>query len=142
MSKWRTEGRILSRYVIAGLLNAAVSLSAIYVCLVAGLPPLVSNVTGYAVGILISFTLSKTYVFESRRRTGPELRRFIVAFILCFVANLVVLEFLTRGGEVAPFVAQLAAISTYVLLMFSLSRWVVFRAGVDDRQAERSAKQG
>jgi putative flippase GtrA len=131
---------MLSRYIVAGLLNAVVSLSAIYICLVSGLTPLVSNVTGYAVGILISFTLSKAFVFESRRRTGPELRRFVVAFVVSFAANLAVLELLTRSGQVAPFVAQLAAISTYVLLMFSLSRWVVFRAGVDERLAERSAK--
>jgi putative flippase GtrA len=140
MSKWRTERRILSRYAVAGLLNAVVSLSAIYVSLASGLSPVVANVIGYAVGILISFTLSKTFVFESRQRTGPEMRRYTVAFIISFAANLAVLELVTRGSQVAPFVAQLAAISTYVLLMFALCRWVVFRAGVEERLAARSAK--
>jgi putative flippase GtrA len=125
---------------MAGLLNAVVSLSTIYFCLSSGVSPLMSNISGYAVGLLVSFTLSKAFVFESRRRTGPELGRFVVAFILSFGANLVVLGVLTESGLVAPFVAQLAAISTYVVMMFSLSRWVVFKAGVDDRLAERSAK--
>ena len=129
----------MGRYVVVGLLNAVVSLSTIYVCLVAGLSALLSNVAGYAVGILISFTLSKAFVFESRRRTGPELLRFVVAFVISFAANIMILEILTRSGRLAPFVVQLAAIGTYVLMMFSLSRWVVFRGGVDDRVAERSA---
>lgn len=140
MSKWRTERRLLSRFALAGLLNAVVSLSTIYVCLSSGVSPLMSNISGYAVGLVISFTLSKAFVFESRRRTGPELGRFVVAFILSFGANLVVLGVLTESGLVAPFVAQLAAISTYVVMMFSLSRWVVFKAGVGDRLAQRSAK--
>jgi putative flippase GtrA len=140
MSKWRDERRVVTRYIAAGLLNAVVSLSTIYGCLAAGLSPLVANVAGYAVGILISFSLSKMFVFESRRRTGPEFRRYVVAFAFSFMVNLAVLEVLTRSPRIAPFVAQLIAISTYVLLMFAFSRWVIFKGGLEERLAQRSRK--
>lgn len=140
MWKWRNERRLLRRYVIAGLINGVVSVSAIYVCMAFGVSPLTANVAGYSVGMVISFSLSKTFVFESKRRTGPELLRFVLSFLVSFLLNLVVLSVLISKGGVSPIVAQLAAISAYVLLMFSLSRWVVFKGGVDDRLTERTAK--
>ena len=140
MWKWRNERRLISRYAVAGLINSVVSISAIYVCMFLGVSALASNVAGYAVGLLISFSLSKVFVFESRRRTGPELRRFMLSFLLSFLLNLVVLGALTESARVSAFVAQLAAISVYVLMMFSLSRWVVFKAGIDEHLGDGAAK--
>ena len=140
MWKWRHERRLISRYALAGLLNGVVSISTIYVCMSAGVSPLISNVAGYAVGLLISFSLSKVFVFESKLRTGPEFRRFLLSFLLSFLLNLAVLSALTESAQVSPFVAQLAAISAYVLVMFSLSRWVVFKAGIDEHSSGGAAK--
>jgi len=140
MWKWRNERWLISRYAVAGLLNGVVSISAIYVCMSLGVSPFVSNVAGYAVGLLISFSLSKIFVFESKRQTGPELRRYLLSFLLSFLLNLVVLGALTESAQVSAVVAQLAAISVYVLLMFLLSRWVVFKDGVDEQLSEGAAK--
>ncbi len=62
-----------------------------------GVSALVSNIAGYAVGLLISFSLSKVFVFESKRRTGPELRRFLFSFLVSFLLNLAVLTVLTES---------------------------------------------
>jgi putative flippase GtrA len=140
MWKWRNERRLISRYAVAGLINGVVSVSAIYVCMFFGVSALASNVAGYAAGLLISFSLSKVFVFESKRRTGPELKRFLLSFLVSFLLNLVVLTVLTESTRVSAFIAQFAAISVYVLVMFSLSRWVVFKAGVDDQLSESVAK--
>ena len=133
MSRWRAEGRRFSRYLVAGGLNAVVSLSVIYICLRIGVSSIVSNVIGFSVGILISFSLSKIFVFESKRRTGPELRRFAACFAISFAANLATLEALSSVGEISPFLVQLIAISVYVAMMFSFGRWVIFKAGVADQ---------
>lgn len=140
MWKWRNERRLISRYAAAGLINGVVSISAIYACMSFGVSALVSNIAGYAVGLLISFSLSKVFVFESKRRTGPELRRFLFSFLVSFLLNLAVLTVLIESARVPALVAQIAAISVYVLVMFSLSRWVVFKAGIDDRLGESVVK--
>jgi len=133
ISSWRAEGRRFGRYLIAGCLNAVVSLSAIYICLKIGVSSISSNIFGFSVGLLISFSLSKIFVFESKRRTGPELRRFVASFAISFAANLATLESLSSIASSSPFLAQLIAISVYVTMMFSLGRWVIFKAGVDDQ---------
>jgi len=133
MSRFRSERRFLSRYAVAGLLNAAVGFFAIYVGLLLGLSPWVANASGYLVGLLFSFLTSKAFVFKSRGRTGPELWRFVAAFLVSFGANLAVLEVLTRRDVLPPILTQATAVFTYVLVMYPLSRWVVFRQVVPDQ---------
>lgn len=137
--KWRHERQHFVRYLIAGGLNAAISFPTIYICLTLGFSPLLSNIGGFSVGILISFFLAKRFVFQSRRRTRPEMARFVLAFCVSFLANILALEFLTLQTDVPQMVAQLGAISVYVGMMFCLSRLVVFRAGIDDRLRERDS---
>lgn len=115
------------------MLNAAVGFSAIYAGLLLGLTSWVANASGYLVGLLFSFLTSKAFVFRSRERTGPELWRFVAAFLVSFGANLAVLGVLTRGDILPPILAQAAAVFTYVLVMYPLSRWVVFKQAAPDQ---------
>ena len=136
---WRLERRHLFRYLVAGGLNAAVSFPTIYVCLIMGFSPIVSNIGGFSVGILISFFLSKSFVFESRRRSRPEAAKFVLAFCVSYLANILALEFLTRHTDFPQMVAQVGAISVYVGMMFCLGRLVVFRGGINDRLREHDS---
>ena len=57
-----------------------------------GFSPVVSNVAGYAVGLMLGFVLSKKFVFRSNGRFVAESVRYLIAFIISFLFNLLVLH--------------------------------------------------
>lgn len=121
----------LGRFLLTGLANSALGWAVIFGALWAGVDSLAANAAGYGVGLLLSFTLNRHYVFGvGGAVSGREIARFIAAFALAYGANLAVLisaeALLGRGHPLA----QLPAIAAYVLIFFLLSQRFVFRTAV------------
>jgi putative flippase GtrA len=121
---------LLIRFGLAGLANTAVGLS-IIALLDLGLhwPPALANAAGYAVGVCVSFFLSRRFVFRSNapvRGTGP---RYLAVVAGGFILNQGVLALAghvlgpTRPAHVA---AQLLGMATYTLSVLIASRLWVF----------------
>jgi putative flippase GtrA len=125
------------RYGAAGLVNTAVGFSVIALLdFVLDVNPFVANAAGYAVAVGLGFVLSRGFVFRDQGRLAPAGVRYMVAVILAFGLNQLMLA-LARlvlpeagWGGVA---AQLAGMATYTASLFLLGRFWVFRGGAADR---------
>lgn len=125
--------RRLFRFALTGLANSAVGWAVIFGGLWAGLSGLVANAAGYAVGLLLSFTLNRTYVFGvTGAVAGREVARFLAAFAFAYAVNVaVLLAAQSVLGAQSPW-AQLPAIGAYVVIFFLLSQRFVFRPAVSE----------
>ena len=129
--------RIL-RFGLAGLVNTLVGGAAILVLqLRLGVNAHLANAGGYAVGMILGFFLSRSFVFRSIDRGGGVALRYCAAVGLAFGLNQCVLAalagFMTAPGHVV--LVQGAAVATYTATLFVLSRFWVFTPGASRSQS-------
>jgi putative flippase GtrA len=120
--------RQLIRYGIAGSANTALGYTVIYVLMLVSVPPVLSNLVGYAAGLVLAFVLQKRWVFRSKADISREMAKFLAAFVLCYLANLGTLAYLLHQTDVSPYLAQAIAGFVYLIFFFALSRYVVFES--------------
>ncbi len=118
------------RYGVAGVANTLVGFS-IIVALDLGLhlDPHLANAVGYAVGICVSFVLSKFFVFKARRTTRSAPLRYVVAVAAAFALNqgvLTLAKLVLPQGALWSVAAQGAAAVSYTGALFLLSHFWVF----------------
>lgn len=130
MSKWQTETAYLSRYAGSGMLNTMAGFSVIFLLMALGVSPIIANIGGYLFGLILGFFLSKKLVFRSKGHMTSEGLRYLAAFLVCFILNLMVLQFALSVFHWKAIFAQLLSAATYTIMMFLLSRLLVFRAGI------------
>ena len=71
----------LGRFLLTGFANSAVGWAVIFAGLWAGLSGLAANAAGFGVGLALSFTLNRHYVFGVRGAVSArEIGRFLAAF--------------------------------------------------------------
>ncbi|MEX3954877.1 GtrA family protein [Trinickia sp. EG282A] len=127
MSRWRNESAILIRYAGSGAVNTIAGIGLIFFFMKCGVSPILANVAGYTVGLALSFFLSKKIVFCSDGHVAAESLRFLVAFALCFFANIAVLHVFVNLIGFGAGVSQLIAAATYTGSMYFAARWYVFK---------------
>lgn len=118
--------RQLSLFSFAGVINTAVGYAVIFSGLALGFSPYLSNLAGYALGLMCAFFLNKTVVFTVRGKSKQQAGRFLASFLVAYAANLAGLH----AGLLAGFdtvLAQLMAGFVYLVVMFFLSRRWVFK---------------
>jgi putative flippase GtrA len=131
MSKWRGEFAYLGRYAGSGALNTVVGFAIIFLLMGLGASPLIANVCGYLAGLILGFFVSKRFVFRSKGHISSEGLRYLAAFVASFILNLIVLQFSLDALHWNAIPAQLLAAVTYMSVMYLLTRWLVFRAGIN-----------
>ena len=122
----RVELGYLIRYALAGGLNAIVGLGSIFLLMHLGLAPLVANILGYAISIVVAFTTARFFFFRSKGKTQHDGAKYIASFLLSFGANLAALQISLKVFQVPEMIAQVIATMAYVITMFCLSRIFVF----------------
>jgi putative flippase GtrA len=127
MSRWRNESALLTRYAGSGAVNTAVGVGLIFILMKLGVSPVLANVGGYAVGLILSFVLSKKLVFRSDGHVAAESVRFLVAFGACFAGNIAVLHVSMNLIGLSAGLSQLIATASYTGLMYFVTRWYVFK---------------
>jgi putative flippase GtrA len=118
------------RYGLAGVANTLVGFS-IIVALDVGLrlPAHLANAIGYAVGVCVSFVLSKLFVFKARRTTRSAPLRYVAAVAAAFALNQGVLTLAKLALPTGPLwsvAAQGSAAVSYTAALFLLSHFWVF----------------
>lgn len=126
MNRWRQESAFFTRYAGTGLLNTLVGFLVIFLLMTLGISPFIANIGGYVVGFTMGFMLSKKFVFRSNGHFVVESIRYLIAFLLCFALNFLVLHLTLTLLHWNVVVAQFVAAATYTLSMYLLSRWFVF----------------
>lgn len=123
----------LLRFGLTGLANSAVGWAVIFGGLWAGLGGLTANAAGYAVGLMLSFTLNRRFVFGvTGAVSAREVVRFLSAFAIAYGANVAVLIAAQSVlGADSP-LAQLPAIGAYIVIFFLLSQFFVFKSATSE----------
>ncbi len=123
----------LFRFGLAGLANSAVGWAVIFGGLWAGMSGLAANAAGFGVGLMLSFTLNRRFVFGVTGAVrGREVAKFLAAFAVAYGVNVAVLRAAQSVlGADSPW-AQLPAIGAYVVIFFLLSQLFVFRPSVPE----------
>lgn len=122
----------LGLFLLTGFANSAAGWAIIIGCLAVGMSGLTANLAGYGVGLVLSFTLNRRWVFGVRGViSGHELIRFLSAFLVAYGANVAVLLYAQSILGASSILAQLPAIATYVLIFFLLSKRFVFKPAVE-----------
>lgn len=127
----------LLRFAAVGVLNTVVGYSVIFACMyLLGMGPVASNVVGYAFGLVVSYTLNRTFTFRSAAGKKREIVRFVSIFMVAYLSNIGVLVLLTDHANVHKGWAQLIAGVVYTGIFFVLSKYYVF-AAQQPRTADR-----
>lgn len=117
----------LLRFAAVGLLNTALGYTIILAALAFGCGDIVSNILGYAGGLMLGFILNSRWTFSNAAglRKGTVLR-YTVSFVIAYGANLaVVFTALSIGLTKNPWV-HLAGIGVYSILFYLASSRFVF----------------
>lgn len=122
----RIEFNYLLKFASTGVLNTLVGFAVIFAAMSLGVSPLVSNIAGYATGFTLGFLLSKKFVFRSQGHFLKESLRYLLAFILAFLLNVVTLQCYMYWYPLQAVQGQLIAAVVYTGLMYLLVRFYVF----------------
>lgn len=71
----------LAKYLCVGILNTIVGFGIIFLLMFFGVNPEISNLIGYAIGIIFSYVMNKFFTFESKNRSKKEFIKFILAML-------------------------------------------------------------
>ena len=132
------------RYGVAGVANTLIGLT-IILALDVGLhvDPHIANAVGYAVGVCVSFALSKLFVFKARRAARSAPLRYGAAVAAAFALNqgvLTLARMVLPNGSLFDVAAQGAAVASYTAALFLLSHfWVFAHQPTADRDAAWTA---
>ena len=116
------------RYVLVGVFNTVFGYCIIFACMyLLGLGAELSNAIGYAVGLLVSYTLNRHFTFASKHRRTTEFARFLLVFGIAYALNFAVLLVLLHGLHVHAGVSQVLAGIVYVGASYLMNKFWVFR---------------
>lgn len=132
MLRLSAEVRLLARFATTGVINTLVGASVILVLdLGVRLHPVVANVCGYSVGLLLSWVLHRRFVFRTTERGWLTGARYMAAFAAAFAANMAALRLsnsVLGDSDAARAAAQLIAVGAYTSVQFAFLRLWVFRS--------------
>lgn len=120
--------RQFARFVAVGIFNTLLGYAVIFACMyLAKMSAEASNVAGYAVGLVASYVLNRSYTFGSRARVSGEVIRFLVVFGIAYGLNFVALLVLIHVLDVHAALSQVLAGVVYVGASYLMNRFYVFK---------------
>lgn len=113
-------------FLLVGSLTTMTGLGLIYGLRLAGLGPLTANFVGYAVAIPLSYVAHATISFRGQKIRLASFSKYIIAILVSYLSNLVILITLIKIFVVNSYLAQIPAFGAYGVAFFLLNRWFVF----------------
>ncbi|MDR5758780.1 GtrA family protein [Caballeronia sp. LZ035] len=114
------------KYLLVGGLNTALAAAVILGVQAVGARPVIANLIGYGVGVVVSFALNSTFTFQTAA-TRHAAMRFLVVVLVSYLANLGVVLLVLHITR-APTMAQLSGIPVYVIVGFIGNKYWALRA--------------
>lgn len=117
------------KYGVVGILNTLLTAAVIWVMMKCfGFPDILSNITGYVVGLLNSFFFNRQWTFHSSSGWKSSALKFGVVFGICYLFQLGVLLLLNRNLTIDPYYNQLIAMAFYMVINFIMNKFYTFKA--------------
>ena len=139
LSKFKKTARLV-RYTWGGLITTIIGFLVIFTSMKFGLSPFVSNAVGYGVGLILSFMISKNFVFKSDGHLVIESIRYLTAFVISFLVNLFVLHTSLINFMLPMLASQILAALSYTLLMYLFMCVFVFNPAINIKLTEIKKK--
>jgi putative flippase GtrA len=118
----------LVRFLLVGVVNTLVGLGIIYSMMYfLGMSVAPANAAGYFIGILVSFSLNKTWTFGSHDRIVTSFLRYFLVLVVGYAANLATVLFVHSRFDLNAYLAQAIGIIPYTTIGFLGSRYFAFR---------------
>lgn len=124
-----TTLRQFKNYSMVGVINTIVGYGTIFIAMSFGLSPYYSNILGYALGLCCSYLLNRFWVFRREATPGHFAKqglRFLGSFAVAYGVNFLILH-LALQMEMGKYLSQIIASVSYVLVMFLITKFWVFR---------------
>lgn len=127
-SRGLADVRRLIRYGLAGGLAAAAHLGTLAGLVeVFGLRPVIASTAGFGVGLVVSYTLQRRWVFANRGRHRTLLPRFLTVVAVALLLNTVVVHVGTEVMAMHYALVQLVAFGLIPLNNYVLNSLWTFR---------------
>ena len=119
----------LMRFLGVGVLNTIVGLSCIFVAKgLGGFGDIAANAIGYAIGIVVSFSLNSRWTFSYQGARFPAAFKFLLASGSAYLMNLLTVLFAIHVLKLNDYLAQALGIPAFTLTNYLLSKYLVFRS--------------
>jgi len=106
------------RFIITGAMNTGFSFIAYSLLVIVGVVPHLAVVIMYPLSILHSYLWNKFFTFRTKKRSGIELVRFVLVYLIIFGINYSVVYVLTSVFYINPFIAGLVALAVSTILSY------------------------
>ncbi len=115
------------RYLLVGCFNTAFGFAIIVFCYsVIGLPLVISNFIGYALGLVSSYLLNRSFTFRGQIALHRGIFRFALVVAAGYWVNLLVLLSLFHILHAGPYISQAFGMASYLVSVFIASKLFVF----------------
>ena len=122
--------KTFARYLLVGLVNTGIGYVIIFLCMYGlKLSPEISNLLGYGLGMMISYTLNRIFTFGNLPTTRVMAVRFAIVNGTAYLLNLGMLVLLVRGLGLHAGLSQVISSGVYVIAAFLVNKHYVFRPG-------------
>lgn len=117
------------KYGLVGLGNTLITAAVIWVMMkVFGFSDVVSNITGYAAGLINSFIWNKQWTFKSSASWYSSALKFGVVFAVCYLLQLGLLLYLNATLTIDSYYNQLIAMAFYTIINFVMNKFYTFKS--------------
>jgi putative flippase GtrA len=123
--KWRTE---FIRFALTGVITNALALCGFYLLVRAGLDPLIVVSIFYVLSVSLAFVLNKQWSFSHTGDFVTSAARYIVAYVICYILNMLALDYFSKQQGYSPLIVQTVAIIIAAVLLFLAQKFWIFRS--------------
>ena len=131
------------RFGSVGVLNTAFGYTVILIALWLGNGDVVSNLTGYIAGLVLSFTLNSQWTFGGTKDVSASVvARYVGTFLVAYAVNLGVVLMARSTGLMDGPIIHLLGICAYTILFYLGSVYFVFAENTQISVKHRHAING
>jgi putative flippase GtrA len=123
------------KFAVVGIANTVIGLFAIYMCKwLLGFDDALANISGYIIGLAVSYLLNRGWTFQHSGAALPALARFLLIFALAYLLNLATVLIAIHSLGVNSYLAQAIGIGPYTVLFYLGSRYFAFKPTPAERE--------
>ena len=117
----------ITKFLSVGVANTLVGLAVIYTMKWFFLfDDVTANAIGYAVGLIVSFTLNSRWTFAYRGPVVPALLKFALVAVVAYGANLLTVLIAINQLGINDYIAQALGVPPYTITSYLASKYLVF----------------